>query len=316
MRILSLVALWSLSAGVTLAEPVNLKVQRLDDSFIDVWIDPPAEGAKAGIVLMFQGSECLSVAPGGDRIPLTLPAGVVRMDIEKYGITPEAQRAEDGTCPADYLANNTIDGRVIDAMTVLAHLRSHAEWWDGRLFVGGLSEGATLAAIVGALASETEGVMLVNGSVGRPFREGWAESVVNAVREEGGDAATIEQALAEVEATWVRARATPTTATYEGPSNTLRWWRSMIDLRPVNLLLNLDAPILLVQSELDEMTPVASAREVVRRFEARGRTNLTYREFAGLDHGFRDTQGRPQYMPLLQVLNETLAAQVAASASP
>jgi len=290
----------------------GLRILRLDDSLIDVYVAAPPSGDKAAIALVLQGSECTSVAPGGDRFPLTLPAGVVRMDIEKYGISPTSQRDGDA-CPADYLANNTVDGRVLDVLIVLAHLRTNAEWWDGRLFVTGASEGATVAAIVGSLAAETHGLILINGSIGRPFREGWSDAVASAVRDGGGSADDVEAARSSVDNTWVQARATPTTELYEGPGNTLRWWRSIIDLRPLNLLQHIDAPILLMQSELDQMTPVASARAAAERLGASGAANFIYVELPGLDHGFRDAEGQPHYGPVLARIDQALAEQVAAA---
>lgn len=291
------------------AEPV--RVQRLDDSFIDVYVEPPADGGRAGILLVLQGSECTSVHPDGDRFPFTLPAGVVRMDIQKYGVTPDLQRDAEGACPAEYLANNTIDGRVLDTLTVLTWLRSNAPWWDGRLFVAGASEGATIAAIVGSLAPETEGMILINGSIGRPFREGWADAVASAVSAQGGDAAAIDGARAETAQAWERARATPTVETYQGASNTLRWWRSMIDLRPLNLLVNVRTPIVLVQAERDEMTPVQSARAAASRL-SEVNPRFTYVELEGLNHGFRDAEGRAQYQRVLPRLDAALAEQAAA----
>lgn len=297
-----------LAATPVYAEP--LKVQRLDDSFIDVYVDQPTGGARAGILLVFQGSECTSVDPQGDRFPFALPDKVVRMDIQKYGITPDRQRDDQGQCPTDYLENNTIDSRVLDALTVLSWLRGNAPWWDGRLFVAGASEGATLAAIVGSLSPETEGLILINGSIGRPFREGWADAVASAVESEGGDADAVEAARAETAAGWEQARATPTVETYQGASNTLRWWRSIIDLRPLNLLVHMRKPVLLMQSEMDEMTPVASARESAQRL-AEANPQFTYVELPGLNHGFRDAEGRPQYQMVLPILNDALAAQAA-----
>ncbi len=287
---------------------ISIRVQRLDDSYIDAYLNLPEDDGKASILLVFQGSECTSVDPEGDRFPFSLPRNVVRLDIQKYGISPERQRNEAGHCPSDYLENNTIDGRVLDALTVLSHLRASAGWWDGRLFVAGASEGATIAAIVGSLAPETRGLILINGSIGRPFSEGWTEAVLAEITRQGGDAETLAAARREIGATWEKARETPTSETYEGASNTLRWWRSIIDLRPLNLLINFRHPILLVQSERDQMTPAASARAAAARL-ARENPNFTYLELPGLDHGFLDADGQPQYEQVLPRLDAELARQ-------
>lgn len=296
-------SLLTLLASSAFAEP--LKVQRLDDSYIEAYLSDTPKAQKSGILLVFQGSECFSIDPDGDRFPYELPKDIVRLDIQKYGITPESQRDKDGQCPATYLANNTIDGRVIDAFTVLSYLHEHADWWDGRLFVSGASEGATIAAIVGALSPDTRGIILINGSIGRPFREGWAEAVTNSVSQGGGSAKDIEDARKETLEVWDKARATPTTETYQGPSNTLRWWRSIIDLRPLNLLNNKSVPIVLLQSEFDQMTPVTSAR-IAAEALAKTHKNFQYIEIPGLNHGFRDKDNKPQYQMVLPKLNAAL----------
>lgn len=307
--ILTLAACCAALASAAQAE--TLRVPRLDDTHIQAYVDAPADGRRAGILLVLQGSECLSVHPGGDRFPFDLPADVVRLDIEKYGITAESEGAGEA-CPEAYLANNTIDGRVLDALTTLAWLKANAPWWDGRLFVAGASEGATIAAIVGALHPDTQGMILVNGSIGRPFGEGWADAVATAVSSQGGDEAAVAAARADTQAAWDKARANPTVETYQGASNTLRWWRSIIDLRPINLLVSARAPVLLVQAEKDQMTPVASARAAAERL-SQAKSNFTYVELPGLDHGFRDGDGKPQYQMILPRLNAALAEQAAMS---
>lgn len=280
--------------GGGLAEP--LSVPRLDDSTIDAYIDRGTAAGQQSILLSFQGSRCTTVAPGGDRLPIKTPPSVALLHIEKYAVTPIV-KAE--ACPAAYLANNTTHGRVLDALTVVAHLRANAPWWNRRLYLAGVSEGAVVAAITAGLAAETQGVILINGPVGQPFREGWTELMVESVRAGGGDAAAQTAVREEAAATWAKARATPTVETFFGDDNTLRWWASIIDLKPSNVLVNVSAPILLMQSEKDRMSPPVAARAVVDRFKSAGKTNLTYRELPGLDHGLRDAHGKPRYEPVL-----------------
>ena len=233
------------AAALAADKSEQIKVQRLDDTFIDAYLDRP-EGADAqSILLTFQGSKCSTVAPGGDRFPIPTPPTVARLHIEKYAVTPTTK---DAACPPAYLQNNTIHSRVIDALTVIAHLRGNAPWWNGRLYLAGASEGAVVAAITGSLASETQGLILINGPIGRPFKEGWTEAMVDSVRRGGGDAAAQQAARDEAARTWERARTTPTVETFSGDDNTLRWWASIIDARPSNLLLNVRAPVLLIQS--------------------------------------------------------------------
>ncbi len=303
-------ALYGLAILTPVARAEPLRVTRLDDTTIDAYLDRGAAPGKQSILLAFQGSKCSTVAPGGDRLPLPAPPSVARLYIEKYAVTPET---ETKACPASYLANNTVDGRVLDALTVIAHLRANAPWWNGRLYLAGVSEGAVVAAITGSLAAETRGLILINGPVGQPFREGWAGLMAESVRAGGGDAAAVQAARDEAERTWTRARTTPTTETAFGDDNTLRWWASIIDVRPSNILVNVRAPILIMQSEKDEMSPPAAARMVVERFKAAGKTNLTYRELPGLNHGLRDAQGKPGFGPVLAEAGAFLARAEAAA---
>lgn len=301
MKLISLifmgVALCAPATGFAADRSEHLKVQRLDDTVIDAYLERPTADGRHSILLSFQGSKCSTVSPGGDRLPIPTPPGVARLFIEKYAVTPTTKGS---ACPPAYLANNTIDGRVLDALTVVAHLRANAPWWNGRLYLAGASEGAVVAAITGSLAGETEGLILINGPLGRPFREGMTETIVESVRSGGGDAAAQQAAREQTAATWTKARATPTIETAFGDDNTLRWWASIIDSRPSNLLVNVRAPILVIQSEKDQMSPPSAARAVEARFRAAGKTNLTYRELPGLDHGFRDAQGKPVFEPLLR----------------
>lgn len=305
MRLMLAGLLGSALLSAASANAENLRVTRLDDTIIDAYVDRQPSKNQQSILLTFQGSNCSTVAPGGDRLPVENPPSVALLHIEKYAVTSSTKT---NACPAAYLANNTIDGRVIDALTVIAHLRAKAPWWNRRLYLAGASEGAVVAAITAGLAPETMGVILINGPVGQPFREGWTELMVDSVRSGGGDGVAQDAAREEATKTWAKARATPTTETFFGDSNTLRWWASIIDLRASNLLVNVDAPILLMQSEMDKMSPPAAARALVDRFKAAGKTNLVYKELPGLDHGLRDPQGKPAFGPVLRQASAFLAS--------
>ena len=61
-----------------------------------------------------------------------------------------------------------VEGRVLDAVTVIAHLRVHAPWWNRRLYLFGAGDGAAVAAATAGLTPETAGVVLVNGQIGGP----------------------------------------------------------------------------------------------------------------------------------------------------
>ena len=294
------------ASGAARAEVRHLSIKRLDDTTIDVYVDAPSRDVLSPVLLSFQGSQCVALGPEGrgELPPIDLP-GAVRVSLEKPGATPADAGRKDAPCPAAYLQKNTIDARVMDALTVVAWLRAQAPWWNHRLYVTGASEGATIAAIVGALSPETHGMVLLNGSIGRPFGDGWADAMA-------ASAKTPEEAKtyrAEAARTWDKARATPTVETAFGDTNTLKWWASIIDLRPANLLLLSPAPILVLQSEKDEMTPPVSATMLIETFRAAGRTNLTVEMLPGLDHGLRDAAGVPRWDPTIARMSRWLQGQ-------
>lgn len=72
-----------------------------------------------------------------------------------------------------------------------------------------------------------------------------------------------------------------------------RRWSSYLWSRPLDDLLAASTQVFLAHGDRDINVPVGSARLVEEAFGAQGRGNqLRYREYAGLDHGFRDESGR------------------------
>lgn len=312
LRMLVIVACMTVTAISVLqgqALPIETRhIQRADDSLITAYIEKPGGNSKRPILLILQGSICEDVGPhGSDRMDFSLPPGFARLDIEKYSLSENHKGGGEKPCPADYLQHNTIDQRVTDVLSVIADLRTTAPWWDGHLFLMGTSEGATVAALSGPLISETSGIVLINGSIGRPFRDGWADAMAASVASSGGNA---DEARKEASDTWDKARRDPKwTEEAFGNGNTLKWWASIIDLRPSNTLKLTRAPILIMQSDHDEMTPVASARAVVEDFKNAGLKNLTYVELPGLTHGLRTLDGKPGWEPVLNQVRNWLATQ-------
>ena len=306
-----ILALLMACQGAWAAAPESLSVQRADDSQISAFVERADVAGKQSVLLILQGSQCMDVAPGGvDHMKFELPPGIARLDIQKYGITPQVNGNDRKSCPALYLANNTVQQRIADVLAVVADLRLHASWWNGKIYLMGTSEGATVAAMAGPLLPETRGIVLINGSIGRPFRDGWADAMVASVKKGGGNLKAQQAVLKEAQATWKRARLEPRSDVQVfGVGNTLKWWASIIDLRPSNQLLLSAAPVLLMQGDSDEMTPVQSARGVAQQLRDGGKTNLQYVELAGLNHGLRRADGQPGWQPVMQQVREWLSEQ-------
>lgn len=234
---------------------------------------------------MLQGSNCESERNGFASLTRPWRHRYVLLYIAKPGAL------EKGNCPADYLAKNTVDQRLHDILRVLQKLRREP-WWDHELYVIGTSEGGLMAGEIAAFVPETRRCAILAYGGALTMAEWWPQAAYDAVLKETGSpqAATAERD--EVLAAFAKARAQPhNTETFAGDTNTLAWWASIIDLRLLPALLDVESPLLLVHGSQDPYAPVEGARGVEMAFREAGKKNLTYVEYPGLDHAFADTSG-------------------------
>jgi pimeloyl-ACP methyl ester carboxylesterase len=141
MRVVPLLALSLLLPAVAQAEP--LRVTRVGGGEMTVEIERGSD-RKASAAVVLQDA-CPADAKG---LPFALPPAVVRL---------EPPACENGLPPS-------VRERVLDVLTLAAHLREEAPWWNGRLYLVGSGEGAEVAAAAAALAPGVDGVVLVNGA--------------------------------------------------------------------------------------------------------------------------------------------------------
>lgn len=260
-------------------------VIRLDGTLIDASISKPV-AAKFPILFILQGSNCAS-----ERDSLAAMAQPWRQSfgflyIEKPGVS-----AASG-CTPTYMSQNTIDQRMWDILRVVQKL-GNEPWWNGELYVLGVSEGGLIAGLTAANVPEVQRVAILAYGGGLTMGEWWPDAAAAGVLKETGSVEASEKERAKVIETFERARKTPSTEeTFHGDTNTLAWWASIIDLRLQNVLVDVNIPILVCHGENDPYAPVAGARLLKDAFAKRNKTNLEYRELRGLDHGFTDSEGR------------------------
>ncbi|HZF96614.1 MAG TPA: alpha/beta hydrolase-fold protein [Allosphingosinicella sp.] len=254
----------------------TLALERADGSAIIYHLDRPREGRRP-MLLLLQGSGC-DRAGGDAQLAATAPVlapGHAVLRIEKYGVGTEGSAAVEG-CPAAYWSGNTLTQRVLDAVQVIARLRRE-RWWNRELFVFGGSEGGAVAAMLAPLVPETRAVVIRSSGIGVPVAELIRAAVPPPV------AAELPRILAE-------ARANPSGAIRWGGAS-YRWWADAAELVPARMLLQTDAPVLLIHGARDQFAPVSSARAARDLFAAAGARNLTYREYPLFDHFMTDAGG-------------------------
>lgn len=80
-------------------------------------------------------------------------------------------------------------------------------------------------------------------------------------------------------------RADPDSIEKEYFGHTFKRWSSFLDYRPLDDLMEIDIPILLIHGTEDVNSPVETAQALAEEFNAQGKTNLTYHEYEGMGHG-------------------------------
>lgn len=268
-----ILATLGLSAGALAQLP---ELMRPDASPIVYRIDGiEPGGSPQGLIFLAQGSGCDPVTVD-NRFALseTLAPGFARLSIEKYGVNPAHDLAED-ECSEEFYARDTIDQRVLDAARVIAGLRG-SDWWNGDLVLFGGSEGGAVVSMLAPIVPETDAVVVFSSGLGFTVEEGVLQAVPPPVRP-------------RAEASFVEARQTGRIdERFSGHSH--HWWANALDKRPSNALTGTTVPVLVVQGTMDRSAVVESAREGVARLEASG-VCVTYDEREGLDHFMRDAQG-------------------------
>ncbi len=260
-------------------------VVRLDDSTIEATVSAPKE-RKSPAVLVLQGSGCASERNTLARLLLPWRKKYVFIYVEKPGITSSSV-----SCNSEFLSRNSIHQRLWDILSVIQKLRTES-WWNNEIYVIGISEGGLIAGLTAAYVPEVKRVAILSYGGALTMGEWWPDVAAAGIQKETGSISAAETERNDAITTFRRARSNPSySEVYDGESNTLAWWASIIDVRLSNALVQLSIPILICHGELDQFAPVKGARAVAHQFIKLGKNNLTYREYPGLDHGFVEKSG-------------------------
>jgi dienelactone hydrolase len=271
------------------AETESVTIRTVYDQPLTYYVDRPSSG-RVPVLLVIDGSSCVGqLRPKSRefwRPPVPDIPVFARVMVEKAGVDPEADHGS--ACSDEFLKRYSIDARVSDHLRVLQHLRRHADWWNGELYVFGWSDGGDIG---GRLLSAYPGVeRAVLGGMGggttmrEHFRDLW-------VCPEGTEdrPACVEGLEKQFETmidnpTWKR--------TWSGQDNSWRVWATRLDARLSILLADDRTPKLIVHGSEDfENTPVTSARRLVADLDEAGSTAHTYWEVPGMAHGWDDLPG-------------------------
>lgn len=264
---------------------------RVDGSPVRVDVSRPSGAHRIPIVLAIDGSLCISSRLGAYMARLSPGASgsyqYALVTVEK----PEPTRPtpeEDGSyrigpdfrCSDTFKKYYSIDQRVFDHLQAIQHLRRHADWWDGRLYLWGFSDGARIAGRVGAFTPETQRMVLGGFGGGASMATEFEEFHVCArAQDRDGCIRDLRMQFKEI-------RENPThLRTWNGDANTWKAWASRLDAVEANILRDVTVPILIFHGTKDTATPVTSARLLAQKLAATGGPEVVYREIEGMGHG-------------------------------
>ncbi|TCU18193.1 alpha/beta hydrolase family protein [Rhizobium sullae] len=310
-RILSLtIGLIALPA-VAIAAPERSEAHRPDGSTIHWNLDRPAGVEKAGIIVLAQGSGCLSV-DRNDNLALmrSIFQDFAALTVEKYGVSPDDKLENDHDgCSAAFYEHHTISQRVKDYSAVIDDLRKE-EWWNGKLVLIGGSEGGDVVARLAAPTKADAAIMISTGG-GKTFGEMVQQSILDEMKRHS----VPKEHWPPVEAVFEKARKNPESSEVWAGSS-YRFWADAIDHRSVDSMLRSNASLLLIQGGKDTSTPVELARIVADTFAEAGRCNLTYWEFPGYNHGMADADGTSRMRDVLMQSATWLQEQLSLAEQP
>lgn len=251
-----------------------------------LWAEPPGRESYP-LFLYLDGSGCGSVTSVVGFMPPLLDLGLGVLLPEKRGVRVDDQGL---ICSDEFLRTNDRAQRVADALLVVRRARETLPRWDGRLIVAGASEGGAIAPEVALSYPSTIAVVALAGGGSSQADEllRLEQRKATSPPEREGRTARLKKTLDEIRRAPVHDR------TWLGEDNTFKRWASFLDYAPIDFFVRLDVPVYVAHGARDEAVPIESADAIADAFSRAGKTNLTYRRYADLDHGWADPARRRQ----------------------
>ena len=270
----------------------TISISRVDGSPLQLFVTVPESTAtKVPLVLIIDGSGCVSSKREDFRANYLAVGGrvgraVATLAVEKPGVEPGA--AWGSKCSETFLRHYSIDQRVLDHLRAIQHLRKHASWWNGDIYLYGWSDGGMIGAQVAAYTPEVKRAVLGGTGGGIPMTAQFENYFMCAPdRTKDRDAC-----ITKVREQFRDIRDNPSPLkTWSGDDNSYRTWATRLDSVEYHIIKDLKIPVLMAHGALDrDGTPVESARELMRLLKADGETHVQYWEIPSMGHGIGNVE--------------------------
>ncbi|EIM1710549.1 prolyl oligopeptidase family serine peptidase [Aeromonas dhakensis] len=295
-----------LTSSVNSQEVMTRTASRDDGSPISYYLAQHTHDTDT-LLLILQGSDCNSVlnidSILSDYKDVWPEADVLL--IEKYGIDSNLKYSTDPVrkdCPAQYLEKDSPAQRVADIKVVLDTVRKDGQY--KKLILLGGSEGAVIANLVSADIDYIDATIAFNGG-GRWFIDDVSHSIA-------AEHKNIEAARKDIDGFKGFAVHVLNSKPFEldVSGHGYHWWQQMLSLDQLDTLQNIKSPLLIIQSGMDTSVSPQKTDEMMLRLKELRKSNIEYRRYEALDHGFKDSDGKNQRKEVVSDMNLWLQSKL------
>jgi len=215
-------------------------------------------------------------------------AGTPFCDTVKVDEIKPLKNLEDYQPSEEYIQKCGMEWEVRASSIVIDSLCSTLDIAENRVIAIGFSEGGHLAV---KLAAENKKITHLVSVISNGLNQ-WYSSIINRRMDAASGKITHQEAQEAIDKLFATYK-----AIYRDPRNTEKWyyghpykrWGSFCNDIPLEHLVKLDIPILLVNTSSDRNNPILQSDYIMLEFLRLGKTNLTYHVFPGCDHWFNET---------------------------
>ncbi|WP_434526602.1 alpha/beta hydrolase family protein [Photorhabdus asymbiotica] len=250
------------------------------------------------LLVLIQGSDCNSIANNkfvNETFSNIYPDTDV-LTVEKYGIDallPWSDAGERSDCPKAYIKSDTPEQRVKDYIQIIGYLKNQNKY--KKIIILGGSEGAMVANLITSQVNYIDRTISLNGG-----GQYLADDVIHSIKSEVPPE-HVNQAIKGFREFQKRIR---TNNNLEMSNHGVNWWKVALGINQYRVLDQTKRPILIIQTLNDNSVSVSAAMAMEQQLK---KDNITFYQYPGLSHGFKNSEGVLQVTPIVEDIRNWLS---------